>query len=218
MASAENIKVLLRVRPPTDGEQQGGVYRKAVEVDVASNSVNYEGHKTFAFDHCSDEATAQEEIFDTIGKPMTEACLDGYNATIFAYGQTGSGKTYTMEGSSDSVSSAGLIPRVFSHLFERIEQEQSKKVKVSCMYLEIYNEQLTDLLNPSAGGLTLREDGRKEVQIEGATEMEVGSAAETYDILHQGTQSRHVAATNMNKESSRSHSVFILKLQTEETR
>eukprot|EP01052_Picozoa_sp_SAG31_P017657 SAG31_NODE_1218_length_9303_cov_4.349087_1_plen_869_part_10 len=216
MASAENIKVLLRVRPPADAEQQGGIYRKAVAV-TAPNCVNYESAKDFTFDHCCDETTSQDQIFDMIGKPMTEACLNGYNATIFAYGQTGSGKTYTMEGSTDTIAGAGMIPRVFQHLFERIESEQSKTVKVSCMYLEIYNEQLTDLLNPSNGQLTLREDGRKEIQIEGAKEVEVSSAAETYEILHQGSLSRHVAVTNMNKESSRSHSVFILKLQTEET-
>ncbi len=167
----------------------------------------------------------QEGIFESVGKPMCESVLQGYNATIFAYGQTGAGKTFTMMGSGEGAvgENQGLIQRVFDHLFKRIaELEKGEgKIEVSCKcsYLEIYNEQVTDMLSEGSSGIVIRDDPKKGgIVVEGATNTVVKSSADTLSALSIGQQNRHVAATCMNKESSRSHSVFTLYLQTSAVR
>eukprot|EP01047_Picozoa_sp_COSAG01_P061408 COSAG01_NODE_7667_length_3106_cov_6.205520_1_plen_610_part_10 len=132
----------------------------------------------------------------------------------------------TVAQKQDEVCTAGLSPCKCACESGAAEQTppalatQGKcTVKITCSYLEIYNETFTDLLNPG-GIVKLHEDARRRmgVQVEGAAEIPVNSAAETFEILSQGSQYRHVAATNMNKESSRSHSVFTLKIQTAESK
>ncbi|EKX48551.1 hypothetical protein GUITHDRAFT_61324, partial [Guillardia theta CCMP2712] len=161
----------------------------------------------------------QQDIFEAVGQPMCASVLEGFNGTIFAYGQTGAGKTFTMQGVDDGSvsddSTQGLIPRVFSFLFSRIEELKAEGVDISCKcsYLEIYNEAVTDLLSDSASSITIRDDPKRGVLIEGASTIPVKSAAETTNALLLGSQNRKVAATCMNKESSRSHSLFTVYVQ-----
>ncbi|EEC69596.1 hypothetical protein OsI_38942 [Oryza sativa Indica Group] len=165
------------------------------------------------------ENNVQEVLFRVAGLPMVENCMAGYNSCIFAYGQTGSGKTYTMLGEISELEvrpsqDRGMTPRIFEFLFARIRAEEESrrdeklKYNCKCSFLEIYNEQITDLLDPSSTNLPLREDIRNGVYVENLTELEVGCVSDIIKLLMQGSANRKVAATNMNRESSRSHSVF----------
>ena len=169
---------------------------------------------------------------------MVKKFLSGYNSTIFAYGQTGTGKTHTIIGPLESLfddknENFGLIPNVLNFLFEQKEEakkiiKESSKEKVekidyslSCSCIEIYNEQLIDLLNNNSQFdkadeiLKIREDPKKGMYIENLTEQEIDSAKKAKELLISGFKNRHVASTSMNRESSRSHLIYTLFLSTE---
>uniref|UniRef100_A0A1A8MXY7 Kinesin family member 15 n=1 Tax=Nothobranchius pienaari TaxID=704102 RepID=A0A1A8MXY7_9TELE len=152
--------------------------------------------------------------------------MNGYNGTIFAYGQTGSGKTFTMLGPSEfdnfTDEFRGVIPRSFEYLFFLINREvekssKSKSFLCKCSFIEIYNEQIYDLLDTASASLFLRENIKKGVFVEGAVEKFVNSAAEAYKVLSMGWRNRRVASTSMNRESSRSHAVFSMTLESKES-
>ncbi|KAK6146279.1 hypothetical protein DH2020_020148 [Rehmannia glutinosa] len=157
------------------------------------------------------------DIFDLVGAPLVENCLAGFNSSVFAYGQTGSGKTYTIWGASNALleeDQQGLAPRVFRRLFERITEEQIKQADrqlvymCRCSFLEIYNEQITDLLDPSQKNLQIREDVKTGVYVENLREECVTSMKDVSQLLIKGLSNRRTSATCVNAESSRSHSVF----------
>ncbi|KAK4354923.1 hypothetical protein RND71_027117 [Anisodus tanguticus] len=210
------VKVIVRMRPLTKDEEEGEVV-----VQKASNdSLSIAGH-TFTFDSIADTQSTQVDIFQHVGAPVVENCLAGFNSSVFAYGPTGSGKTYTIWGPSNALleenltnDQQGLAPRVFQRLFERIEEEQIKHADKQLMYhcrcsfLEIYNEQIIDLLDPSQRNLQIREDVRTGVYVENLTEECVSSMKDVTKILMKGVSNRRTGATSVNAESSRSHSVF----------
>ncbi|CAJ2650140.1 kinesin-like protein KIN-12C isoform X2 [Trifolium pratense] len=215
-----NVQVLIRIRPLSNMEKLSQGNGRCLKQESAQTLV-WLGHPEtrFTFDHIGCETLSQENLFRVAGVPMVENCLSGYNSCMFAYGQTGSGKTYTMmgeiketQGSLDEDS--GITPRVFDYLFARIkaEEEIGKDCKLKytckCSFLEIYNEQITDLLEPSSTNLQLREDMKKGVYVDNLTEHSVVTVNDVLRLLVQGTANRKVAATHMNCESSRSHSVF----------
>ncbi|ORY99491.1 P-loop containing nucleoside triphosphate hydrolase protein, partial [Lobosporangium transversale] len=152
-------------------------------------------------------------------KSIVEQCVKGYNGTIFAYGQTGSGKTYTMQGPSKMSNvvnhkDRGIIPRLFQ-LIEREEQMVSS-VKYLCKasYIEIYNEMIYDLLDNSTTARATREDIKRGVYVDGVTEESIHSPEDAYKLFEQGSANRHISATSMNRESSRSHTVLMLTIQS----
>ncbi|CAO2815149.1 unnamed protein product [Amaranthus hypochondriacus] len=215
-----NVQVIIRVRPLNNVERSMQGYNRCVRQDSAQ-SITWIGQPEtrFTFDHVACETVDQELLFRRTGLPMVENCLCGYNSCMFAYGQTGSGKTYTMLGEMENVeftpsSHRGMTPRIFEYLFARINAEEEsrrdEKLKYSCRcsFLEIYNEQITDLLDPSSTNLLLREDVQKGVYVENLSQFEVQTVGDVLRLLIQGSANRKVAATNMNRESSRSHSVF----------
>ncbi|XP_039802585.1 kinesin-like protein KIN-12F isoform X4 [Panicum virgatum] len=215
-----NVQVVIRVRPLNNNEKNLHSYIRCLKQESAQ-SITWIGHPEtrFTFDHVACETVDQEVLFRVAGLPMVENCMAGYNSCVFAYGQTGSGKTYTMLGEISDLEvrpspDRGMTPHIFEFLFARIRAEEEsrrdEKLKYSCKcsFLEIYNEQITDLLDPSSSNLQLREDIRKEVYVENLTEFEVGCVSDIIKLLMQGSANRKVASTNMNRESSRSHSVF----------
>ncbi|XP_019431153.1 PREDICTED: kinesin-like protein KIN-12C isoform X2 [Lupinus angustifolius] len=215
-----NVQVMIRIRPLNTMENLSQGYGRCLKQESAQSLV-WLGHPEtrFTFDHIACETLSQENLFRVAGVPMVENCLSGYNSCMFAYGQTGSGKTYTMMGElketeGNLTEDSGITPRVFDYLFMRIKAEQESrwdhKLKYSCKcsFLEIYNEQITDLLEPSSTNLQLREDLKKGVYVENLTEHSVETVNDVLRLLLQGTANRKVAATHMNCESSRSHSVF----------
>ncbi|XVF67637.1 hypothetical protein PTKIN_Ptkin10aG0137300 [Pterospermum kingtungense] len=218
-----NVQVLIRVRPLNGLERSINGYNRCLKQE-SFQSISWIGQPEtrFTFDHVACETVdqvLQEMLFRMAGLPMVENCLSGYNSCMFAYGQTGSGKTYTMLGEMEDLEAKpspqrGMIPRIFEFLFARIQAEEEirrdEKLKYNCKcsFLEIYNEQITDLLDPSSTNLLLREDVKKGVYVENLSEFEVQTVGDILKLLTQGSLNRKVAATNMNRESSRSHSVF----------
>ncbi|GAB2250392.1 hypothetical protein Droror1_Dr00016642 [Drosera rotundifolia] len=215
-----NVQVIIRVRPLNSIEKSMHGYHRCVRQDSAQR-ITWTGQPDarFTFDHVACESMDQETLFRMAGLPMVENCLSGYNSCMFAYGQTGSGKTYTMLGEIGDLlfkpsPNRGMTPRTFEFLFDRIKAEEEsrreEKLRYSCKcsFLEIYNEQITDLLDPLSTNLLLREDARKGVYVENLSEFEVHTVTDILRLLTQGSSNRRVAATNMNRESSRSHSVF----------
>ncbi|CAL8470378.1 g9920 [Coccomyxa elongata] len=220
--SSDNLKVIVRVRPINDRERGLGGHKCVQQSSSQSLKVLTSEAQYFTFDAIAGEAIDQEGLFQVAGQPIVENCLSGYNSCIFAYGQTGSGKTYTMSGPSGIESghndeSRGLIPRVFDHLFARIAQLQTRQVFCKCSFLEIYNENITDLLGPSEAHLHIREDAARGVYVENLHEEEVSSVDDVVQLLARGQAARRVGETNMNRESSRSHSVFTCTLQSSTT-
>ncbi|RLN49529.1 hypothetical protein BBJ28_00016731 [Nothophytophthora sp. Chile5] len=264
MAEDENVKVFCRVRPPNERESgvettalggsaafiarshasasSASFVKKCITVptsDPMQQTVflhsKHGAAKTFTFDRVFGEESSQTDVFEVVGAPITQACLEGYNGTIFAYGQTGSGKTFTMQGPDDVIDTEshsltneelglrGLVPRVFDYLFNNVVAKDSGtnvQHTFACSFLEIYNERVYDLLDggstKDAAGLQLRENGRKGVHVEGLIESVVTNAKKAAELMTIGAQNRRVGQTSMNRESSRSHSVFILQLQTKE--
>lgn len=194
-----NVKVIARFRP-----------------DESQNIVSFDGNDTchvasssFTFDRVFDTESQQSDVFEYCLKETVDDLLNGYNGTVFAYGQTGSGKTYTMMGDIDHVTNRGAIPRMVDQIFEQIfasSQDIEYMVKVS--YMEIYMEKIRDLLHPEHDNLPIHEDKARGVFVKGLSEEYVSNAAEVHAVMRQGSLSRVVAATNMNQESSRSHSIF----------
>ena len=197
----------------------------------------------YAMDKVFSEYVTQEEIFQEIGEPIIQSFIGGYNCTIFCYGQTGAGKTHTMMGPLDQLFEAtspshGLIPRIIHYIFNEKEKvnniitggnaEKCKNIKIyyKLCVMELYQESIIDLLakndpketkndkNDKANELKIKEDPKKGMFVQGITEIEVKNAKEAKDLILAGLKSRHVAATEMNAESSRSHLLFSIYVTT----
>ena len=149
---------------------------------------------------------------------MAKNLLEGYNCTCFAYGQTGSGKTHTMEGSSSSEELWGIIPRIMKDIFGGIvDVDEEWEFLVHVSYIEIYLEKIRDLLDPSKTNLRVREDKTKGVWVDGCTEVLAQDSADMLRIMQKGGNSRAMASTRMNMDSSRSHAIFIIRLEQHHT-
>ncbi|CAM1501102.1 Fc.00g102640.m01.CDS01 [Cosmosporella sp. VM-42] len=222
-----NIKVVVRCRPFNGREIDRGAKRI---VDMKGNQTVLSSPKgkntkdgdakTFAFDRSywsfdkSDSNYAgQSSLFDDLGQPLLDNAFQGYNNCIFAYGQTGSGKSYSMMGYGKEV---GIIPMICQDMFTRInaiQEDKTTKCTVEVSYLEIYNERVRDLLNPSTkGNLKVREHPSTGPYVEDLAKLVVSSFQEIEHLMDEGNKARTVAATNMNETSSRSHAVFTLML------
>ncbi|XP_065913181.1 kinesin-like protein KIF15-B isoform X2 [Dysidea avara] len=222
----DSIKVIVRVRPPDQRVAVDVEHGLCLQVHDARTIVMHTKpeHRVFTFDHVAGMETTQEEIFNYVGRPTIETCMYGYNGTVFAYGQTGSGKTFTMIGPPDESDSfthelRGVIPRSFEYLFSLINREKQKHgdlVEFLCKssFLEIYNEQVFDLMDTASSGLHLRESMKRGVYVDGLSEHIVSSAKEAYQVLTKGWNNRRVASTSMNRESSRSHAVFTVTVES----
>ncbi|KAJ1400041.1 P-loop containing nucleoside triphosphate hydrolase [Sesbania bispinosa] len=222
-----NVQVIIRMRPLSNTEISLQGHAKCVRQE-SCQTITWTGHpeSRFTFDLVADENVSQEKLFKVAGLPMVENCMGGYNSCMFAYGQTGSGKTHTMLGDIEGGTrrhsvNCGMTPRIFEHLFSRIQKEKEarrdEKLKFTCKcsFLEIYNEQILDLLDPSANNLQIREDNKKGVYVENLKEVETTNARDVIQLLIQGAANRKVAATNMNRASSRSHSVFTCIIESQ---
>ncbi|KAI0508548.1 kinesin-domain-containing protein [Xylaria bambusicola] len=154
----------------------------------------------------------QHEIFDYSIKPTVDDILNGYNGTVFAYGQTGAGKSYTMMGTNieDDVGK-GITPRIVEQIFTSIlSSPPTIEYTVRVSYMEIYMERIRDLLAPQNDNLPVHEEKNRGVYVKGLLEIYVSSVEEVFEVMKRGGNARAVAATNMNQESSRSHSIFVI--------
>ena len=214
MSNDSRVKVALRCRPRNSDEKMAND-ASAVTIEENNQGViisSDNDEKTFVFDHSYGPAASQTQLFEELAEPLVDKALEGFNGTIFAYGQTGSGKTYTMMGEKNV---QGLIPLIVADLFKKIAAAQSadKKFLVAVSYLEIYNEVVKDLLNPSNKQLKIREHPDIGIYVEGLAELVVKDESGVTQILSQGNRVRRVAETSMNTRSSRSHSCFTLRIE-----
>eukprot|EP00890_Picochlorum_soloecismus_P001325 jgi/Picsp_1/2193/NSC_05657-R1_kinesin-like protein kif15 len=218
------VTVVVRVRPRSQREGQVGGAICIDQVEKSSLMLRHGGHEKygFAFDRVAGEDASQEDMYEVAGKPVVANCLKGYHACLLAYGQTGSGKTYSMmgapeEGMGPSDRRRGLIQRCFEDVFYELEGKKIQvcqegldmSYSVACTFIEIYNESITDLVNPDAVGLAIRDDKHNGgLYVDGAQEVSVESVQDVEDMLSVGMANRRVAETLANDRSSRSHSVF----------
>lgn len=228
----QHIQVYVRCRPINATEKKNSfsvveVFSELKEVRVQERNGGRECTKIFKFDKVFGPKCNQDDIYKTVMNPVIEEVLMGYNCTVFVYGQTGSGKTYTMEGdhnldisSWDKHPEIGIIPRALNHLFDELEK-QEVEFTLHISFLELYNEELFDLLSPDTSNLKLRlfEDVTRKgsVVIQGLEEISVHSRNEVYKILERGSAKRKTAATMLNAASSRSHTVFSITMHVKET-
>ncbi|NXF99803.1 KIF4 protein, partial [Sakesphorus luctuosus] len=210
------VRVALRCRPLVPRESSEGC-QSCLFFVPGEPQVVVGKDKSFTYDYVFDPSTEQEEVFNTAVSPLVRGIFKGYNATVLAYGQTGSGKTYSMGGTytanQEHEPSVGVIPRVIRLLFEEKQQRQDWEFVLKVSYLEIYNEDILDLLCPSrerSAQISIREDPKEGIKIVGLTERSVSCAQDTVSCLEQGNNARTVAATAMNSQSSRSHAIFTI--------
>lgn len=215
---ADNIKVYLRVRPLNAKET--AVNTQSL-LTTSANTVFLTRNKEerhFTYDHVFDEQTTQEQIFKELGGGLVEQFMEGYNCSVFAYGQTGAGKTFTMLGENSEEVFKGLKPRCLEYFFylhkQRLAKDSESLIKIT--YVEIYNERIIDLLTEKPVSLNLREDIQKGVFVENVKEVVVKSFADVNKLVEEGLSRRHVSSTDMNEQSSRSHSIFTVHFQTRE--
>lgn len=220
-----NINVVVRCRGRSAREvkensavvvKADGVKGNQVDLSMGPNSLS---NKTYGFDRVFSPAADQEMVFDDTVRPILEEMLSGYNCTIFAYGQTGTGKTYTMSGDMTETlgmlsDEAGIIPRVLQQLFRKLELDDTEHcVKVS--FIELYNEELRDLLSvEETAKLKIYDDasrkGHAGTMVQGMEEKHIKDSSEGIKVLQDGSLKRQVAATKCNDLSSRSHTVFTI--------
>ncbi|CAI0545220.1 unnamed protein product [Linum tenue] len=231
-----NVQVIVRCRPLSEEEMKVraapviSCNESRREVTSVQSIANKQIDRTFQFDKVFGPSAKQKDLYDLAVSPIVYEVLEGYNCTIFAYGQTGTGKTYTMEGGARKKNGefsvdAGVIPRAVEQIFKILEAQHAEyNMKVT--FLELYNEEITDLLaleetpkfvdDKSKKPIALMEDGKGGVLVRGLEEEIVCTADEIYKILEKGSAKRRTAETLLNKQSSRSHSIFSITIHIKE--
>ncbi|XP_070832117.1 kinesin heavy chain-like [Chaetodon trifascialis] len=207
------VKVMCRFRPLNDAEQSRG--DKPVPKFNGEDTVVVAG-KPYVFDRVLPPNTEQIQVYDTCARQIVKDVLGGYNGTIFAYGQTSSGKTHTMEGNLHDPRLMGIIPRISRDIFDHIySMDENLEFHIKVSYFEIYLDKIRDLLDVSKTNLAVHEDKNRVPFVKGCTERFVSSPDEVMDVIDEGKANRHVAVTNMNEHSSRSHSIFLINIKQE---
>nr|XP_033794886.1 kinesin heavy chain [Geotrypetes seraphini]XP_033794887.1 kinesin heavy chain [Geotrypetes seraphini] len=208
-----SIKVLCRFRPLNQSEILRG--DKFIPIFQGDDSVVV-GGKPYAFDRVFPPNTTQEQVYHACALQIVKDVLAGYNGTIFAYGQTASGKTHTMEGKLHDPQLMGIIPRIARDIFNHIySMDENLEFHIKVSYFEIYLDKIRDLLDVSKTNLSVHEDKNRVPFVKGCTERFVSSPEEILDVIDEGKSNRHVAVTNMNEHSSRSHSIFLINIKQE---
>eukprot|EP00941_MAST-03F_sp_MAST-3F-sp1_P002382 g2382.t1 len=234
---SEKIKVIARVRPLLEEERDDHESVRAssngscMRVLSASPSMHASAkgetrshQREFIFDRCfGSDSTTQGSLFNDCGiVELLDAGFEGYCSTIFAYGQTGSGKTYTMTGpvedsKENSFEKRGLVPRSFRYIFDRISSNKKEaKFSIRASYYEIYNENVYDLLNLTLEPLPIRFDSCKGFYVEGLMVVSCDSIDDMMLVMNEGITNRRSGSHELNKDSSRSHSILTLYIDSEE--
>ncbi|XP_065844759.1 kinesin-like protein KIF27 [Oscarella lobularis] len=219
MSEEERVRVAIRLRPLLPREHVKNV-RSCIRVVPENSQLILGQDRAFTFDQILGPEANQETVFNTCIVPLIDGWFQGYNVTAFAYGQTGSGKTYTIEGppglSSFESDERGLLPRALQKIFTQItSREEDVEVNLGVTYVEIYQEELCDLLHVSASShdLHIREDNKGNTVLVGVREVKIRSLQDALSLLEEGSSARRSGMTRMNVHSSRSHSIFTLRLE-----
>ena len=217
-AEESNVKVIIRVRPFIKREKKLKD-TKCVEINNDDNSIIIQSgdkKKQFTYDEIFDEKSDQDQVFENGPKQIIDKTLQGFNGCIFCYGQTGSGKTYTMYGDN---ANPGIIYQANQYIQDYITRNpENKQYEISVTFIEIYNEELKDLLidenkKKHHDKLKIREDPISGVYVEGVVTKDIKTATDLQNIIDFGQQRRTVGSTEMNNQSSRSHSILGLHLK-----
>lgn len=216
------VQVVVRCRPMDEKETLRGCSRVVevfpsrgvVEIHNPRDGPSRENVKVFTFDAVYNWQASQQDLYEETVRPLVSSVLDGFNGTIFAYGQTGTGKTYTMEGSKMEPDKRGIIPRSFEHIFNHISRSENMQYLVRASYLEIYQEEVRDLLHPDQSlRFELKEKPDTGVYVKDLSNSVCKSAMEIQELMNRGNQNRTIGATNMNEHSSRSHAIFLITIE-----
>ncbi|XP_053966992.1 kinesin heavy chain [Anastrepha obliqua] len=212
----DSIKVVCRFRPLNDSEERAGSkFVVKFPNSTEENCISIAG-KVYLFDKVFKPNASQEKVYNEAAKSIVTDVLAGYNGTIFAYGQTSSGKTHTMEGVIGDPVKQGIIPRIVNDIFNHIyTMEMNLEFHIKVSYYEIYMDKIRDLLDVSKVNLSVHEDKNRVPYVKGATERFVSSPEDVFEVIEEGKSNRHIAVTNMNEHSSRSHSVFLINVKQE---
>nr|AKS36881.1 KIF3A-like protein [Schmidtea mediterranea] len=223
---SDNVKVVMRCRPLNEKElKQGCVI--AAQVNELNGSITITNPKAsvddppkqFTFDYVFGPNSKQVDVYNKVARPIVDSVLSGYNGTIFAYGQTGTGKTFTMEGKRDVPELRGIIPNSFAHVFGAIAKAETNVLfLVRVSYLEIYNEEVRDLLGKDqTARLEVKERPDIGVYVKDLASFVVHGADEMDKLMTYGNKNRVTGATNMNEHSSRSHAIYTVTVEGSET-
>ena len=212
---AENISVSVRIRPLNQREHDAE-NKEAWRVVNGTNVVPSEhnprpGTQPFAFDHVFDGPCETTAVYERCAQSIIASALEGQNGTIFVYGQTSSGKTHTMQGTEQS---PGIVPLGITYIFDEIKRRSQVDFLVRASYVEIYNENIKDLLNPKKTDMKLHTNTKGGCFVGGVTEPMIANAQQAKDLISTGTKNRSVGQTQMNAESSRSHSLLRLVIES----
>ncbi|KAJ0980085.1 hypothetical protein J5N97_008340 [Dioscorea zingiberensis] len=217
-----SVKVVVRIRPVS------GLVKTEYQVvkKTSSNSLSI-GDRKFTFTSVLGPESSQEDIFNLVGVPLVHDALAGYNASIVSYGQTGTGKTFTMWGPQSAMVDAhsissyqGIVPRIFQMLLSEIHKKQECleendiSYQCRCSFLEIYNEHIIDLLDPTQRNLQIHDDASNGFYVENLTDEYVNTVEDVTQVLITGLSNRKVGATSVHSKSSRSHIIFTCTLES----
>uniref|UniRef100_A0ABD2XNB7 Kinesin motor domain-containing protein n=1 Tax=Trichogramma kaykai TaxID=54128 RepID=A0ABD2XNB7_9HYME len=212
VAMSDSIQVAIKVRPLIRREKDENL---PIQWLVSDNTIAptdpEKKSSSFQFDHIFDSQKNNDDVFQTVVKPIVGASVNGINGTVFAYGQTSSGKTHTMMGTA---SEPGIIPLAVEHMFDAIAETCHREFLLRVSYLEIYNEKVNDLLDTSATDLKLREDSNGYVQVLNSKEEIVSSPDNILALMKKGDKNRSIGQTDMNERSSRSHTIFRITVES----
>ncbi|KAL2460089.1 Kinesin motor family protein [Abeliophyllum distichum] len=208
--SGDSISVTIRFRPMSEREYQRGdeIAWYADGDKLVRNE--YNPMTAYAYDKVFGPNTNTQEVYEVAGRPVVKAAMEGVNGTVFAYGVTSSGKTHTMHGDQNS---PGIIPLAIKDVFSIIQDTPGCEFLLRVSYLEIYNEVINDLLDPTGQNLRVREDAQG-TYVEGIKEEVVLSPGHALSFIAAGEEHRHVGSNNFNLFSSRSHTIFTLMIES----
>ncbi|CAL9780923.1 unnamed protein product [Musa acuminata subsp. burmannicoides] len=208
--SGDSISVTVRFRPMSDREfKQGDEMAWYADGDKIVRS-EYSPSTFYAFDRVFGPSTTTQVVYDVSAQPIVKAAMEGINGTVFAYGVTSSGKTHTMHGDPKT---PGIIPLAIKDVFSIIQDTPGREFLLRVSYLEIYNEVINDLLDPTGQNLRVREDAQG-TYVEGIKDEVVLSPGHALSFIAAGEEHRHVGSNNFNLFSSRSHTIFTLMIES----
>ncbi|CAG0885983.1 unnamed protein product [Cyprideis torosa] len=223
---SECVKVVVRCRPLSAQEvkDKRNVAVKifpdvgGIEVAGTTKDAKQERPRTFTFDAVYGFDSKQQDMYDETFRPLVNSVLEGFNGTIFAYGQTGTGKTFTMQGESNISELRGVIPNAFDHIFSHIARSENQQYLVRASYLEIYMEEIRDLLaKDPTQKLEIKESPDQGVYVKDLSPFVCKSVQEIQHVMSSGNRNRAVGRTDMNEHSSRSHAIFIITVESSVT-
>ncbi|KAJ0233559.1 Kinesin-like protein KIN-7D [Hirschfeldia incana] len=209
----DSISVTVRFRPLSDREYQRG--DEVAWYPDGDTMVRHEYNPltAYAFDKVFGPQANTVDVYDVAARPVVKAAMEGVNGTVFAYGVTSSGKTHTMHGDQES---PGIIPLAIKDVFSIIQDTPGREFLLRVSYLEIYNEVINDLLDPTGQNLRVREDSQG-TYVEGIKEEVVLSPGHALSFIAAGEEHRHVGSNNFNLMSSRSHTLFTMMIESSAT-